>query len=74
MGRRRYPTYWLDGEKVYVRDKVEVTQDQLEMEAEEGRNGGFSAMERALSRESLRELHEKTRPGMIERQTQPFAL
>lgn len=52
VGRRRYPTYWISGERVYVHDtKVErtTTRDDVMMAAEEGRNEGFDKMVRVMS-------------------------
>lgn len=52
---------------MYVREKVEITQDELQMEAEEGRVGGFAAMERAFSDASLRQQEKATRPMSLEK-------
>ncbi len=42
VGRRRYPSYWLSGKELIVRDRlgdfIKESLDEAEMEAEEGRS------------------------------------
>ncbi|CAK9784040.1 hypothetical protein CC85DRAFT_281934 [Cutaneotrichosporon oleaginosum] len=50
VGRRRYPTYWLSGDVVFVKATHDrVTRDELHMAAVEGRSDGFAQMDRIMS-------------------------
>lgn len=50
VGRRRYPTYWLSGNLLFVKVTHDrISQDELHMAAVEGRSDGFAAMDRAIS-------------------------
>ncbi|TXT10889.1 hypothetical protein VHUM_01640 [Vanrija humicola] len=56
VGRRRYPTYWLHGKRIFVHTPdgkdEERYEDDVQMSAEQGSGFGFRDLERALSRES----------------------
>ncbi|KAL1410443.1 hypothetical protein Q8F55_004454 [Vanrija albida] len=56
VGRRRYPTYWLHGKRLFVatpdgKDE-ERYEDDVQMAAEQGSGFGFRDLSRALSRET----------------------
>jgi hypothetical protein len=72
VGRRRYPSYWLSGKELFVRDRrgdfIGESLDEAEMKAEEGRSRAF---ELGILRE---ELDTETNPLDNENRGSPMQL